>query len=531
MEDKDTIKKLKAQIKNLEEQLKNCYGREEDLENSIENYRILFENANDGILTTDKLGYIRDFNPYAEKKTGFEKEELIGKHFRKLLFLKDLPIATKLFKETVFKGKSMSDYEINVRCKNGKKLPVELNTSPVHNLKGEIIGGQIIARDISERKIFEKEKERIYKRYKYVIDNMMDGFVLLDKDFNILEINKVVKRLAKLKKRDVIGKNLLELYPIFIEKGFDKICKDVMKTGKPVSLDYFILPTDWDEIFKSNIYNVTVYKVENGFSIIFRDIAENIRYKEELENYAKKLELANIELERASSLKNEFLANTTHELRTPLNSIIGFLRIVIDDLLISREEEKEVITDAYNSALHLLSIINDILDIAKIEAGKIEIFLEKVNIFKLLNEVKGLTHVQAEEKNLSFTLDMKQSKIPAVYADRGKLKQVFINVIGNAIKFTEKGGIKVKTYIEETKGFVIVEISDTGVGFPKEKLNKLFKKFSQLDSSFTRKRGGTGLGLAISKSLIEMMKGEINLYSDGIGKGTTAIIKIPVFKE
>ncbi len=531
MGNKETIEELKIYIKSLEEQLKKCYEREESLKNSEENYRVLIENANDGIFTINKLGYIGSFNSYAEKKTGFKKEELIGKHFRKLLSLKDLPIATKLFKETVFEGKSVNECELNVKCKNGRKLSVELNTSPIYNLKGEVIGGQVIARDISERKKIENEKEQIYRKYKYVIDNMMDGFVLLDKDFNIIEINKFVKKLAKLKKRDVIGKNLLELYPIFIEKGFDKICREVMKTGKPVSLDYFTLPIDWDEIFKSNVYNVTVYKVENDFSIIFRDITENVRFKEELEDYAKKLELANLELERASSMKNEFLANTTHELRTPLNSIIGFLRIVIDDLLLSKQEEKEVITDAYNSALHLLSIINDILDIAKIEAGKMEIIPEKVNLFNLLNEVKSLTHIQAEQKNLSFKSDIEPSKIPLVYADRGKLKQVFINVIGNSIKFTERGGIRVKAYIEETNKFIVVEISDTGIGFPKEKLNKLFKKFSQLDSSFTRKRGGTGLGLAISKSLIEMMNGDINLYSDGIGKGTTAIIKIPVFKE
>jgi DNA-binding response OmpR family regulator/two-component sensor histidine kinase len=179
------------------------------------------------------------------------------------------------------------------------------------------------------------------------------------------------------------------------------------------------------------------------------------------------------------------------------------------------------------SARHLLNIINDILDIAKIEAGKLELTIEDVEVSELLQEVWTLSHVQAEQKKLEYRMIYPEKPI-FIRGDRNRLKQILLNLIGNSIKFTHKGGITVKAEVFEEKGHCQFSVIDTGIGISKEKQAKLFQKFVQADGTTTRKYGGTGLGLAITKSLVEMMGGVIELFSEGEGKGTTVTFTIPL---
>ena len=292
------------------------------------------------------------------------------------------------------------------------------------------------------------------------------------------------------------------------------------------------------------------------------------------------------EAQNANQLKSEFLATTSHELRTPLNGIINCIRVVKDDYCDTKEEEIEFLQQADDAAIHLLEIINDVLDISKIEAGKLSVSLEKVDLQKILNEIIDLQTVPIQKKGLGFTIPIWQEKI-LVNVDPAKFKQVLINVIGNAVKFTETGTITIKVQVkhnpidlkkkelelassgselsfldlynlEETikskidmvandlkekiiqgssqlstktdliRETVIITVSDTGIGIEPSQQEKLFRPFVMVDGSTTRKFGGTGLGLAISRNLVQLMGGKITLYSAGEGQGTTVNIILPI---
>lgn len=250
----------------------------------------------------------------------------------------------------------------------------------------------------------------------------------------------------------------------------------------------------------------------------------------ELEKTHDELQFAVDAAKEADRMKSEFLANTSHELRTPLNSIIGFLKLVLDDLCVSPEEVHEFLNHALQSSNLLLNLINDVLDIAKIEAGKMEILLEPVDVEKVFEEIYTLTHVQTEQKKLFLKISLSEDNL-IVLADANKLRQILLNLVGNSIKFTSYGGIEIAAEKNSKTGQVKLSVIDTGVGIALEKQEKVFEKFTQADGSTSRKYGGTGLGLTITKSLVELMDGSITLFSAGPGTGTSMSFSLPLYTE
>ncbi len=252
----------------------------------------------------------------------------------------------------------------------------------------------------------------------------------------------------------------------------------------------------------------------------------------------QKLEKAILEAEEASRLKSEFLASTSHELRTPLNGILGFLKLILDGMADDEEEEREFLQQAYNSALHLLNLINDILDIAKIEAGKIEFNCDYISFNNICQEISKFASAEAQRKHLDFIITFPDSYNEIIlYADYQRLLQVMLNLVGNALKFTHEGGVEVVAEVickEVTRnnltfpGIVKISVVDTGIGVALDKQEKLFDKFYQVDGSRTKAYGGTGLGLAISKKLVEAMGGKISFYSMGEGLGSTVTFTVPL---
>lgn len=255
------------------------------------------------------------------------------------------------------------------------------------------------------------------------------------------------------------------------------------------------------------------------------------RMVERLKMSAEAIEIAWQEAKAANESKSNFLATTSHELRNPLNAIINCIRLVRDDCCDDSEEEAEFLERAEGAAIHLLGIINDLLDIAKIESGKLSLAIETLNLEEVLQEVISLQALHIQQKNLELIATRTNESI-VVRGDRAKLKQILINIIGNAVKFTEIGSITIKTQIETEANSnnlrVAIIVADTGIGIDPSQQHKLFRPFGMADGTTTRKFGGTGLGLAISRNLVELMGGSIMLCSAGLDRGTTVAISLPV---
>jgi signal transduction histidine kinase len=261
----------------------------------------------------------------------------------------------------------------------------------------------------------------------------------------------------------------------------------------------------------------------------------------EFQEARRQAEEARRQAEEASRLKSEFLANTSHERRTPLNGMIGFLRLVLDGMADDPEEQQEFIQEAHKSALHLLNLINDVLDIAKIEAGKMQIDMVPVNLKELLADLENFSRPQAEQKGLYFNILIPATRDEiTLNGNYQRLLQVLLNLVGNAVKFTHEGGITISAEVKSQRveyqgkvwpGTVKLSVADTGIGVSLEKQDRLFQTFSQVDGERTRQYGGTGLGLAISQKLVEAMGGVVQFISMGEGLGSTVTFTALLYQE
>jgi signal transduction histidine kinase len=245
---------------------------------------------------------------------------------------------------------------------------------------------------------------------------------------------------------------------------------------------------------------------------------QNARLFSELEENSRQLELA-------SKHKSQFLANMSHELRTPLNAILGYTELIVDGIYGELPQKiRDVLDRVQSNGRHLLGLINDVLDLSKIEAGQLTLSSDTYSLVDLIHSVVGAVQPLAQEKKLDFKVEV-GSNLPAVHGDERRVTQVLLNLVGNAIKFTDKGEVAIKASGEN--GFFTVAVCDTGPGISESEQEKIFGEFHQTDNSSTRKKGGTGLGLAIAKRIIEMHGGRIWVQSVE-GKGSTFFFTLPM---
>lgn len=389
----------------------------------------------------------------------------------------------------------------------------------------------LVIRDITAEKNNVSKRQKSEQRYRSLFENIDGGFVycklLKDSketpyDFKILEINKTFELMSGLASQDVEGKKFSEI----IDESMDWVDDYINK-----SWEIAMNPSSRAELeFKArkgkNVwFSLALYSPEKGYVVsILRDITD--RKKAEIA-----LKFAKEEAEKANQVKSEFLANMSHEIRTPLNGMLGMIDLTLMNTKLTTEQQENLETAKY-CANSLLNVINDILDFSKMEAGKLTISDENFNFKSLIEEIVKIHTPKSIEKNIELSYSMSSSLPDFLRGDPNRLMQVLNNLLSNAIKFTNQGEVNVKVQVTEAiEDFVKIKfsVSDTGVGISKEGKAKLFKSFSQVDGSFTRKTGGTGLGLVISKELVELMGGNLQLESTE-GKGSTFYFSLSLQK-
>lgn len=474
----------------------------------VESIRDQIEYANslkgaivDPLFMVDTNRVITYMNEACVQLTGYSKEEVEGKLtcqdiFKGRVCGTSCPVIESYFDT----GEALERIRTTVTDKQGKKIPIMASASALKDAHGKVIGAVEVCKDITD--LLEAERLRYIKK--------------------IAESEEELRKYLEQRVENLLG--ILSL----VSKGDLKVRAEVLKKNDIM-----------DEIAQhTNLMLDNLEKLYAKISSFSKDLElEVARRTMMLREKTLLLERANRELRELDRLKSAFLANMSHELRTPMNSIIGYTDLLIDrvDGEINEEQEKSL-QKVENNAKHLLQLINDILDMAKIESGKIELDLKYADIKELIESVAFTFEQLAVQKGLTISFNFDKN-LPQVYIDKDKIKQVLLNLLSNAVKFTYQGGITIAVKPSEhsikngdSPLFLEVCVEDTGIGIKKEDIDKLFDKFSQIDVSTIRQYEGTGLGLSIARGIIVLHKGVIWAESE-FGKGTKLIFTLPLKKE
>jgi PAS domain S-box-containing protein len=525
----------------------------------------IFNSANFSSIATDAKGVIQIFNVGAERMLGYVAADVMNKitpaHISDpqevvaRASALSLEFATPIapgFEALVFKAsRGIEDiYELTYIRKDGSRFPAVVSVTALRDAQGAIIGYLLIGTDNTARKQVEEERTKLDQRLRdqhfytrSLIESNIDALMTTDPRGIITDVNKQTEALTGCTRDELIGAPFKNYFtdPALAEAGIHR----VLNEGKVTNYELTARARNGTLTMVS--YNATTFhdrdrKLQGVFAAA-RDVTE-------LKRFEQTLHQKNAELEDANRMKSEFLANMSHELRTPLNAIIGFSEVLKDGLLGEMtEQQRGFMGDIFNSGKHLLLLINDILDLSKVEAGKMLLDLEPLQIESLFKNSLFIVREKAAARQIRLTMDT-AGELGAIYADGRKLKQIVYNLLSNAVKFTgERGQVTLCTKLvprakvgqlegrwpgrscaladNEFTEFLEIRVCDSGIGISPEGLEKLFQPFSQIDTGLARKFEGTGLGLAMVKLLAELHGGAVAAES-AVGEGSCFTVWLPM---
>jgi PAS domain S-box-containing protein len=549
-------------------------------------FKNILDSSQIAILVADNSGLVRLFNEGAVKLTGWTEDEALGKPIDRFYSKAEEPARIA---ELVEKYGKIEDYETTLRHKDGKEIPASLSISALKD-SGFTFGTLAIALNMEDR---QKARQELLKRNHDLGALLEAGTAMTSTLETRVVLGVIISKLVDLLKVDhgyvmLADERRRELYVGMQSEGFDvpvdnlrisfdetSICALSFREGRPLAVaDARSDPRVSKRLVQAfgdrSILTIPLVVHGNVIGVIFLsevsgprtftedeiDLAmilahqaavalENARLYSQLKQNAqlleKKVEERTIDLVRADKAKTEFLTNMSHEFRTPLNSIIGFSEILMNPpSALSKEESAEFLENIRTSGEHLLQLVNDILDIAKVESGKMELHLEDFSLSQLLEGIRRVIRPLAQKKRIS--LEMRQDEMLYLNGDSGKIKQIIFNLLSNAVKFTpESGKIELVVRLIEPNDplpaplqreffpgrFLLVSVKDSGIGISREDRDHIFDVFYQVDGSTSRRFEGTGLGLTLTRQLVELHGGKIWLESEpGVGSTFTFVFPL-----
>jgi len=481
----------------------------------------LFNYANAPIIVWDPQFRITRFNHAFESLTGKRADEVVGESLE-ILFPPTLVESSMERIAETLRGERWEAVEIRILHADGSECTVLWNSAAIFGPDGKTLMATIAqGQDITKRKQAE-EQALIFRRF---AEASGQGLGMASLQGQILYMNQTLCRmLDEGNLEDVYKKGFPEYYPPdFRERLLNEVLPKVMSGDQWVG-ELALVSTKGKQT--PTIENFFLIRDEEGRPLRLADVVTDITERKQMEDDLRRAKDA---AEVANRAKSEFLANMSHEIRTPMTSILGYSDLLMDDSL-GAADRKTFLATVRRNAEHLLQLINDILDLSKIEAGKMVMDLGPCHLPSTVADVASMMRLRAEQRGSTLEVRYTGPLPETIHTDGDRVRQVLVNLVGNAVKFTEHGSIRIGVSFlpqwRSDQSAVSVEVTDTGIGIRQEAMARLFEPFTQAESSTTRKYGGTGLGLAISRQIVTALGGELTVHSVP-GEGSTFTVTIP----
>jgi PAS domain S-box-containing protein len=512
---------------------------EKRLQESEEKLRVMFGSITDAVIVTDLTGTVVEANAGAAHLVGCSnKEELIGRNAFEFVSPNDRALAMNATKKTLEEGLIQERAEYTILTVDGREIDTDSSAAVLYDSSGNPTGIINVVRDITDRKRAEEKLKESEEKFRTFMETATDLMNITDKDGNLTDVNESMTRVLGYSREELIGMNIAQiLAKEALENDFKPPIERLIKDGE-FALDTTFATKDGKKVY-GRLTTVAFHDSRGryaGHRAVFHDLTERKQAEEELREKNEQLKAQReelvrkaTELELVSQVKSEFLASMSHELRTPLSAVIGFSELMLDGVPGEiNDEQRGCLNDILDSGRRLLSLINDILDLSKVEAGKIELKPQNLDIAAIVSDavqiIKPVLNKNRQEIEVSVT-----QGLPKVRGDKNRLEQILLNLLSNASKFTDRGS-RMRIHVGRKGDYCQVAVIDTGIGIKKEDQEHVFEAFVQGETLSDRKKEGTGLGLTLTKQFVEAIGGRIWMESE-YGKGSTFIFTIPLAGE